>query len=189
MSFVRVSQGRLPRFVLLWEPDNPTGPLVIIRCHTARSTGSDVVRPFLWIGLSLVWKGWRQALCTVHPDTVVRWQRERFRRDWAQVSKRSGRTGRPALSLQVRTLIRTLAQANPLWRAPRIPGELKKLGIEVSERTVSRVLRTVKPPPSQTWKAFLQNHIGEIAAVNFFIVPTIRLRVSLVFLVIENQRR
>jgi hypothetical protein len=67
-------------------------------------------------------------LCIVHPDTVVRWQRERFRRYWAQLSNRSGRTGRPPVSSQIRTLIRTLAQANPLWRAPRIHGELKKLG-------------------------------------------------------------
>jgi len=68
---------------------------------------------WFWIGLSLVWKGWRQALCIVHPDTVVRWQRDRFRRYWAQLSKRSGRTGRPSVSLQIRRLIRTLAQANP----------------------------------------------------------------------------
>lgn len=86
-------------------------------------------------------------------------------------------------------MIQALAQANPLWRAPRIHGELQKLGIEVSERTVSRVLRTVKRPPSQTWRTFLQNHIGEMIAVDFFTVPTIRLRVLFVFLVIEHQRR
>lgn len=144
---------------------------------------------WFWIALSVVWKGWRRALCIVHPDTVVRWQRERFRRYWANLSKRSGRLGRPPVSLQVRALIRALAQANPLWRAPRIHGELRKLVIEVSERTVSRVLRTVKRPPSQTWKTFLQNHIGEIVAIDFFTVPTIRLRVLFVFLVIEHQRR
>ena len=86
-------------------------------------------------------------------------------------------------------MIRTIACANPLWRAPRIHGELGKLGIEVSERTVSRVLRTVKRPPSQTWKAFLRNHIGEIVAIDFFTVPTIRLRVLFVFVVLEHQRR
>ena len=86
-------------------------------------------------------------------------------------------------------MIRTIACANPLWRAPRIHGELRKLGIEGSERTVSRVLRTVKRPPSQTWKTFLQNHIGEIVAIDFFTVPTIRLRVLFVFLVLEHQRR
>ena len=144
---------------------------------------------WFWIGLSLLRKDWRRALVVVHPDTVVRWQRERFRRYWARSSKRSGRTGRPCVSLEIRTLIRRLAQANPLWRAPRIHGELQKLGIEVSERTVSRLLRTVRRPPSQTWKTFLQNHLEEIVAVDFFTVPTIGLRVLFVFLVIEQQRR
>jgi putative transposase len=144
---------------------------------------------WFWIALSAVWKDWRRPLFVVHPDTVVRWQRERFRRYWAQRSKKSGRRGRPRISRQVRELIRTIACANPLWRAPRIHGELRKLGIELSERTVSRVLRTVKRPPSQTWKTFLQNHIGEIVAIDFFTVPTIRLRVLFVFLVLEYQRR
>jgi putative transposase len=144
---------------------------------------------WFWIALSVVWKDWRRALLVVHPDTVVRWQRERFRRYWAKRSKQSGTTGRPPIGVQIRRLIRTLAQANPLWRAPRIHGELLKLGLEVSERTVSRVLRTVKRPPSQTWRTFLRNHIEEIVAVDFFTVPTIRLRVLFVFLVIEHQRR
>ena len=82
-----------------------------------------------------VWKEWRGALCIVRPDTLVRWQRQRFRQYWAQLSNRSGGTGRPPVSSQIRTLIRTLPEANPLWRAPRIHGELKKLGIEVSGRT------------------------------------------------------
>ena len=144
---------------------------------------------WFWIALSVLWQDWRRALCVVHPDTVVRWQRERFRRYWANLAKRSGRRGRPPISLQVRTLIGTMAQANSLWRGRRIHGELRKLGIDVSERTVSRILRTVKRPPSQTWKTFLQNHIGEIVAIDFFTVPTIRLRVLFVFLVIEHQRR
>lgn len=76
-----------------------------------------------------------------------------------------------------------------MWRAPRIHGDLQKLGITVSERTVSRVLGTVKRPPSQTWRTFLQNHIQEIVAIDFFTVPTIRPRVLFVFLVMEHQRR
>ena len=151
-----------------------------------RLTGRD---RWFWIGISVVWKDWRRALVVVHPDTVVRWHRERFRRYWAKLSKRPGRLGRPPITVEIRTLIRTLAQANPLWRAPRIHGELQKLGIVVSERTVSRILRSVKRPPSQTWKTFLRNHIGEIVAVDFFTVPTIRLKVLFVFLVIEHQRR
>ena len=144
---------------------------------------------WFWIALSAMWKDWRRPLFVVHPHTVVRWQRERFRRYWARRSKKLGRPGRPSISRQVRELIRTMACANPLWRAPRIHGELRKLGIEVSERTVSRVLRSVERPPSQTWKTFLQNHIGEIVAIDFFTVPTIRLRVLFVFFVLEHQRR
>ena len=144
---------------------------------------------WFWITLSVLWKDWRRAMVVVHPDTVVRWQRERFRRYWSHLSKRRGKIGRPSISLQIRKLIRTLAEANPLWRAPRVHGELLKLGIAVSERTVSRILHTVKRPPSQTWKTFLKNHIGEIVAVDFFTVPTIRLQVLFVFLVIEHQRR
>lgn len=144
---------------------------------------------WFWIFLSVLWKDWRRALIVVHPDTVVRWQHERFRRYWSWLSKKSGTIGRPPISLQLRKLIRTLAEANPLWRAPRIHGELLKLGIAISERTVSRVLQTVRRPPSQTWKTFLTNHIGEIVACDFFTVPTIRLRVLFVFLVIEHQRR
>ena len=83
-----------------------------------------------------------------------------------------------------------MAAANPLWRAPRIHGELKMLGIAISERTVSRVLRTIRSrPPSQPWKTFLRNHLGEIVSVDFFTVPTVRLRVLFVFLVLEHRRR
>jgi len=144
---------------------------------------------WFWMGLAWVWKGWRRTLFVAHPDTVVRWQHQRFRAYWAQLSKRAGKLGRPAISCQIRELIRTLAKANPLWRAPRIHAELRKLGIKVSERTVSRILATVKRPPSQTWKTFLQNHIGEIVATDFFTVPTVGLRVLFVFLVLAHDRR
>jgi putative transposase len=135
-----------------------------------------------WVGLSQVWSDWRQALIFVQPDTVVRWQRERFPRFWARLSRpKSPRRGRPAVASEIRRLIQQMAIANPLWRAPRIHGELKMLGISISERTVSRILQTVPRPPSQTWKTFLRNHLGQIVSVNFF-VPTIRLRVMFVFL-------
>ncbi len=97
--------------------------------------------------------------------------------------------GRPSIGKPIRDLIQTMARANSLWRAPRIHGELLKLGIKISERTVSRILRTVKRPPSQSWKTFLQNHLGEIVAIDFFTVPTVRMRVLFVFIVLEHQRR
>jgi hypothetical protein len=97
------------------------------------------------VGLTRVWNCWRDPLFYVQPDTVVRWQRERFRRFWARLSKPPcPRRGRPATATEVRRLIEQMAAANPLWRAPRIHGELKMLGIAVSERTVSRILRTLR---------------------------------------------
>src|SRR3954463_8481330 len=114
----------------------------------------------------------------VQADTVVRWQRERFGRFWARLSKprRRGR-GRPGTATELRRLIERMAAANPLWRAPRIHGELKMLGIALSERTVSRILRKLRRPPNQTWKTFLQNHVGQMVSTDFFTVPTINMRV------------
>ena len=98
---------------------------------------------WFWILLTHVWKDWRTALVVVQPDTVVRWHRERFRRFWAQLSKSSLRPrGRPAISREIRELVRRMAIANPLWRAPRIHGELQKLGIDISERSVSQRCQT-----------------------------------------------
>ena len=91
-----------------------------------------------WITLRTLWSDWRHPLFYVQADTVVRWQRERFRRFWAGLSKLPcRRRGRPATAAEIRRLIEQMAAANPLWRAPRIHGELKMLGIEISERTVS----------------------------------------------------
>src|SRR5437763_570203 len=82
-----------------------------------------------------------------------------------------------------------MATANPLWRAPRIHSELKMLGISISERTVSRLLRGFPRPPSQTWKTFLHNHIGQMVSIDFFTVPTIIMKVLFVFFVLEHRRR
>ena len=143
-----------------------------------------------WVGLSLLWKRWRSPLMYVRADTVVRWQRERFRRFWARLSRRNRRRrGRPATAVEIRRLIDEMATANPLWRAPRIHGELKMLGIQISERTVSRLLRKLPRRPSQTWKTFLHNHLGQMVSIDFFTVPTITMKVLFVFLVLEHRRR
>ncbi len=143
-----------------------------------------------WVGLSLLWNGWRRPLVYVQADTVVRWQRERFRRFWARLSKvNQRRRGRPGMAVEIRRLIERMAAANPLWRAPRIHGELKMLGIEVSEHTVSCILRKLPRPPSQTWKTFLHNHLGQMVSIDFFTVPTITLKVLYVFIVLEHRRR
>src|SRR5215467_15714941 len=143
-----------------------------------------------WVGLSLLWKRWRSPLMYVQADTVVRWQRERFRRFWARLSKRNQRRrGRPATAVEIRRLIDGMAAANPLWRAPRIQGELKMLGIEISERTVSRLLGNSPRRPSQSWETFLHNHLGQMVSMDLFTVPTITMTVLFVFLVPEHARR
>ena len=102
-----------------------------------------------WAGISRPWSGWRDALVFVQPDTVIRWQRERFRKFWARLSQtKRGRQGRPAIAAEIRRLILRMAAANPLWRVPRIHGEFKMLGIVISERTVSRILRTIHFAPT-----------------------------------------
>src|SRR4029450_166451 len=131
-----------------------------------------------WITLRRLWSDWRHPLMYVQSDTVVRWQRERFRRFWAGLAKSQGRgRGRPGTATELRRLIERMAGTNPLWRAPRIHGELKMLGIDISERTVSRILRKLRRPPTQTWKTFLHTHVGQIVSTDFFTVPTITMKV------------
>src|SRR5437899_3297706 len=141
-----------------------------------------------WVALSRVWAGWRQALVIVSPNTVLRWQRRRFREYWARLSARPA-AGRPRVSRQIRALVVRMAQANPLWGAPRIHGELQMLGIDVAERTVSRLVPKRRSPPSQTWRTFLTNHVRDLVSIDFFTVPTARLRVLFVFVVLAHDRR
>jgi len=140
-----------------------------------------------WVGLAKVWTGWRQSLVIVTPDTVLRWQRRRFREHWTQLSGRPP-AGRPPVAT-IKTLVRSMAAANPLWGAPRIHGELLKLGIDVAERTVPRLLQKRRSPPSQTWRTFLTNHVRDLVSVDFFTVPTARRRVLFVFVVLAHDRR
>src|SRR2546422_4518966 len=126
-----------------------------------------------WMLLANAWRDWRTALIVVHPDTVLRWHRQWLRRQWARRAAR-GRPGRPRTSAAFRTLVMKIADANPLWGAPRIHGELGKFGIEVSERTVSRLVRRRRRPPSQTWRTFLTNHVPALGSMDFFTVQTSR---------------
>ena len=112
----------------------------------------------------------------VTPDTVLRWQRCRFRAYWTRLSARPI-GGRPPVTAEIKALVARLATANPLWGAPRIHGELLKLGIDVAERTISRLLPKRGSPPSQTWRTFLTNHVRDLVSIDFFTVPTARLRV------------
>jgi len=141
-----------------------------------------------WVLLTRLWHGWAEVVAIVQPDTVVRWQRAGFRLFWTWKSRRHG-PGRPAVAPAVRALIRRMADANPLWGAPRIHGELRKLGLEISQATVSKYLVRRRRPPRQTWRTFLANHVGTLVAVDFFTVPTVMFKVLFVFVVLAHARR
>ncbi len=141
----------------------------------------------LWVWVSRVWTEWRAALVIVKPQTVIAWHRQRFRLFWTWKSRR--RTGRPTVPPDVRALIRTMSEANPLWGAPRLHGELLKLGIDIGETSVSKYMARHRKPPSQTWRTFLENHCKDLVSVDFFTVPTIRFQVLYVFLVLAHDRR
>jgi len=143
----------------------------------------------LWVFLSRVWPNWRRAVQIVTPDTVVRWHRCGFALYWWWKS-RPRSSGRPAVAVDIRTLIRQMHAANPLWGAPRIHGELRKLGIEIAQTTVAKYLKRRRgKPPSQTWRTFLTNHVSQLASVDFFTVPTGTFRVLYVFVVLLHDRR
>ena len=141
-----------------------------------------------WVLLARLWRGWAEAVAIVQPATVIRWQRSGFRLFWTWKSRRHG-PGRPAVAPEIRALIRRMAEANPLWGAPRIHGELHKLGLEISQATVSKYLVRRRRPPSQTWRTFLANHVGSLVSVDFFTVPTVLFKVLFVFVVLAHDRR
>jgi putative transposase len=143
----------------------------------------------LWVLLSRAWPDWRRAIQIVTPDTVVRWHRRGFALYWWWRS-RPRRAGRPAVAADIRALIQQMHAANPLWGAPRIHGELRKLSIEIAQSTVAKYLgRQRRKPPSQTWRTFLANHVSQLASVDFFMVPTATFRVLCVFVVLSHDRR
>jgi transposase InsO family protein len=121
------------------------------------------------------------------PETVIAWHRKGFRLFWTWRSRL--RSGRPPVPPDVRTLIRTMSQKNPLWGAPRIHGELLKLGVKSSQATVAKYITRPSTPPSQSWRTFLTNHVQQIAAADFFVVPTATCRLLFVLVILAHDRR
>ena len=142
----------------------------------------------VWVLLYRLWSGWADALAFVKPETVIRWHRIGFKLFWNWKSRRKG-LGRPPVSPEVRALIRRMSGANPLWGAPRIHGELQKLGVAIAQATVSKYMVRHRRPPSQTWRTFLDNHLRSLVAVDFFTVPTVTCKVLFVFVVLAHHRR
>ena len=129
--------------------------LAILQHKTKRPKLTKADRAF-WVALCRLWPDWQNALLIVKPETVIRWHRKGFKLYWSWKSRNNG--GRPPIDAEIRTLIARMVRENPTWGAPRIHGELLKLGFEVGEATVSRYMPRRRKPPSQSWRAFLQNH-------------------------------
>ena len=143
---------------------------------------------WFWVCLSRLWSDWRLALIIVKPETVLSWHRMGVRWYWTW-KIRHGRTGRPSVAKETRDLIRTMSRMNVLWGAPRIHGELLKLGIDVSQATVAKYMARHRKPPSQTWRTFLSNHVSQMVSIDFFTVPTISFGILYVFIVLAHDRR
>jgi putative transposase len=155
----------------------------------SRPQRARLARADRWLSacLSRVWSGWRTALVIVKPETVVAWDRQGFRVFWTWKSRR--RTGRPPVAPDVSALIRKLAQENPWWGAPRIHGELLKLDVQLSQATVTKYLARRATPPSQPWRTFLTNHVQQIVAADFFVVPSATCRLLFVLVLLAHERR
>jgi transposase InsO family protein len=142
----------------------------------------------LWSILARLWRGWRGVLFFVQPRTVILWQRKRFRDYWRGLSRWDCR-GCPAISLELRRLIRRMWQVNPTWGSPRIVGELQKLGIDITKSTVEKYRPKLHKPTSPSWCTFPKQHMRDTVAIDFFTVPTARLRVLFVLVVLAHNRR
>src|SRR6266404_9362876 len=127
------------------------------------------------------------AAVIIQPDTIVRWHRAGFRSYWRWKSRSRG--GRPKVAAEVRSLIRRMSLENSLWGAPRIHGELLKLGIEVAQSSVAKYMVKRRGAPSQGWRTFLRNHAPDIAAMDLFVVPTIGFKLLYGFVIIRLDRR
>jgi transposase InsO family protein len=149
-----------------------------------RLRGSDRA---LLIWITRIWPNLLDLSRVVKPETILRWHRAGFKAFWCWKSRH--RPGRPKIDRELRDLIQQMSKDNPLWGAPRIHGELLKLGFELAESTVSKYMTKHRGPPSQTWRTFLRNHANTIAAIDLCVVPTLTLGCLFAFLVVSHGRR
>jgi hypothetical protein len=151
------------------------------RAHLTNSDRWFFVQLYRWFPSIL------PVLMIVRPETLVRWHRAGFRRYWRWRSRRRG--GRPPIDAELRVWIRRMSIENPLWGAPRIHGELLKLGVEVAQSSVAKYMLKRGWPPGQEWRTFLRNHAPDIAAMDLFVVPTIRFDLLYAFVIVRLDRR
>lgn len=146
---------------------------------------------WFWVVLRRLWLRWRRALILVQPETVLRWHRTGFKLYWKWISRKHAVVGRKPTCKELRELIFRMVAENRTWGAPRIHGELRMLGFDISERTVLRWMRKASrdPEPARRWTAFLSNHREAIAAMDILTVPTLAFSVLYCFFVIAHERR
>src|SRR5262245_36234609 len=149
-----------------------------------RLQGSDRA---LLVWITSIWPNLLDLSQVVKPETILRWHRSGFKAFWRWKSRH--RAGRPKIDHELRDLIRQMSKQNPFWGAPRIHGELLKLGFDVAESTVSKYMIKHRGPPSQTWRTFLRNHADAIAAIDLCLVPTLTFECLFAFLVVSHDRR
>src|SRR6267143_2283956 len=163
----------------------PRHQLNVLRRKSSKRPTFGMLDRLIFAGLYRLAPKVLGALAIVKPETVIKWHRAGFRSYWRWKSRRRG--GRPTVAPEIRKLIREMSIANPLWGAPRIHGELLKLGIGIGETSVSKYMVRCGKPPSQTWRTFLENHLQQLVSIDFFTVPTIRFQVLYVFLVLAHD--
>src|SRR6201993_1967155 len=161
--------------------------LNIQRRHSPKRLNFNAMDRLIFVALYRLLPGPLNALMLVKPETVVRWHRAGFRSYWRWKSR--PRSGRPTVAVEIRRLIREMSIANPLWGAPRIHGELLKLGIEIGQTSVAKYMVRRRHPPSQGWRTFIRNHADGIAAMDLFVVPTISFRLLYGWLIMGHGRR
>jgi transposase InsO family protein len=161
--------------------------LNVLRRNCPKRVALSGVDRLLLIGLYRLAPQVLDALKIIKPQTLLRWHRAGFRAYWRWKSRPLG--GRPSVPADIRRLIREMSLANPLWGAPRIHGELLKLGIDVGQTSVAKYMARRRQPPSQGWKTFLRNHADGIASIDLFVVPTISFRLLYGFLILLHGRR
>jgi transposase InsO family protein len=161
--------------------------LNVLRRRSPKRVAFSNIDRLVFVGLYRLAPGVLEALKIVRPETLIRWHRTGFRAYWCWKSRPRG--GRPRAPADIRKLIHEMSVANPLWGAPRIHGELLKLGIDVGQTTVAKYMARRRRPPSQGWKTFLRNHADGIASMDLFVVPTISFRLLYGFLILWHGRR
>src|SRR5260370_28153318 len=161
--------------------------LNVLRRSVTSKPKLAVADRLLFVWLHRLFPSVLNAITIVQPETIIRWHRTGFRLYWRWKSRARG--GRPKVPMEIRRLIREMSLANRLWGAPRIHGELLKLGIEVAQSTVAKYMVRSGRGRSQTWKTFLHNHAAGIAAIDFLVVPTVGFRLLFVLPILRHKRR